>query len=70
LVFNNDTFFSRKIGLWNGVSRKIAAPSRYQNLVGVIGFVNSGGFIETPGILEENPELEREYAIGQLSGPP
>ena len=70
LVFDNDTSFSRKIGRWNGVARKITAPSRYRNLVGVIGFVNSGGFIETLGILEETPEFERQDAIGSLPAPP
>ncbi|RPB04039.1 hypothetical protein L873DRAFT_1668292 [Choiromyces venosus 120613-1] len=70
LVFNNDTLFSEKHGCWNGVARKITAPSRYRNLVGVIGFVNSGGFIETLGILEETPEQHREDAIGPLAAPP
>jgi len=57
LVFNNDipVFFSRKIRLWNGVARKITAPSRYRNPVGVIGFVNLGGSIETLGILKRPP---------------
>ena len=45
-VFNNDTFSSRRIGLWNGVARKITAPSGYRNLVGAIGFVNLGGLIK------------------------
>jgi len=70
LGFNNDTFFSQKIGLWNGVARRITAPSRYRNVVDLIGFVNSCGVIETPGILEETPELEREDAIGPLTAPP
>ena len=70
LGFNNNTFFSRKIGLWNAIARKITAPSWYRNIVGMLGFVNAGGFIETPGILEETPELECEDAIGPLSAPP
>ena len=69
MVFNNNTLFSQKIGLRNGVAREITAPSRYQNLVGVMGFVNSGGFIETPDILEETSELECEDAIGPLTAP-
>ena len=47
----------------------MTAPSRCRNLVGVIGFVNSGGFIEMLSILEETPELGREDAIGSLTAP-
>lgn len=69
LVFN-DSVFSRRIGQWNGVARKINAPSQFRRLVGVIGFVNSGGFIETIGILEETIPVADGDEFGPLFAPP
>ncbi|KAH0610106.1 uncharacterized protein H6S33_012652 [Morchella sextelata] len=70
LVYGNDHTFSKKFGHWNGNCRKITAPAEWRKLVGVIGFVNSAGFIETLGILEETIYRGRRDRFGPLPTPP
>lgn len=70
LVYNDEHTFSRRIGEWDGNARKIAVHAAWRKLVGVVGFVNSSGFIETLGILEETLECEGSDRIGPLPTPP
>lgn len=70
LVYDDEHTFSRKIGQWNGSARKITAPIQWRKAVGVIGFVNSDGFIETLGILEETLQGEARDRFGPLPVPP
>lgn len=70
LVLNDDQISSTRVGQWNGNVRKISVPIACRKLVGIVGFVNSGGFIETLGALEETLDLEREDKFGRLSTPP
>lgn len=70
LVYNDEHTFSRRIGQWDGSARKITTPILWRKLVGAIGFMNSSGFIETLGILEETLDREREDRVGRLPTPP
>ena len=70
MVFNNNTFFSQKIGVGNGLRERSQLPLGIGILLVVISFVNSCGFIEALSILEETPELECDDAIGPLTAPP
>lgn len=70
LVYNDEHTFSERVGQWNGSARKITAPVLWRKLVGIIGFINSSGFIETLGILEETLSREREDRFGRLPTPP
>lgn len=70
LVFNGPRAFSEWIGRRGGGVRKIISPG---GLVGIIGFINSGGFIETLGTLEEwdeygDPFWECDMVPGHLYG--
>ncbi|KAA8893711.1 hypothetical protein FN846DRAFT_1003903, partial [Sphaerosporella brunnea] len=51
-----DLQFSRRVGRWSadGLIRKLVASPERGNFVGLTGFLNSAGFIETVAILEEN----------------
>lgn len=69
LVYNDKHTFSRRIGQWDGSARKIVVPIRWRKLVGVTGFINSSGFIETLGILEETLDYELEDRVGHLPTP-
>lgn len=69
LVYDDEHTFSKRVGQWNGNARKITVPICWRKLVGVIGFVNSSGFIETLGILEETLNLVPDK-VGRLPVPP
>lgn len=69
LVFG-DSSFSSAIGKWGGVVRKIIAPPEYRVLVGVTGFVNSSGFIEKIGLLEETLSRKSSDRYGIIHSPP
>ena len=70
LVFE-DTSFSHAIGKFrDGVVRKIIAPPKYRVLVGVTGFVNSSGFIEKIGLLEETLNTKDADEFGRIHAPP
>lgn len=69
LVFG-DSSFSGAIGKWGGVVRKIIAPPEYRVLVGVTGFVNSSGFIEKIGLLEETLTKKSSDRFGIIPSAP
>jgi hypothetical protein len=48
------TLWSKRIGIWDGPMRKVTIPCDSHKFIGVTGFLNSNGFLETVGILEEN----------------
>ncbi|KAI5790275.1 hypothetical protein EDC01DRAFT_121523 [Geopyxis carbonaria] len=60
------TEFGRRIGNWNGIIRKVVVKSSWRNLVGVTGFLNSTGFIETIALIEECKNTKDD---GQQFGP-
>lgn len=70
LVYNDEHTFSERIGQWDGSARKIAVPVLCRKLVGIIGFTNSTGFIETLGILEETLEIVLVDQFGRRATPP
>ncbi|KAL7276946.1 hypothetical protein RUND412_000039 [Rhizina undulata] len=65
-----DSAYSEKMGNFNGSLRKIVAPPDWRKLVGITGFINAKGFIESIGILEETRENPAEDQFGPLPTPP
>ncbi|KAF8537164.1 hypothetical protein BDD12DRAFT_746052 [Trichophaea hybrida] len=63
------TSFLKRVGRWGGSLRKIAVPPDWRKFVGLTGFLNSSGFFETIGVLEENG-LGTEEAFGLPREPP
>lgn len=64
------TLPKKKVGRWNGSVRKTIAPPFWRRLVGFTGFVNSRGFIETIGLLEETVDGNRSDERFESMTPP
>jgi hypothetical protein len=63
--------FSKRVGRWgaDGLIRKVIAPPEHRRFVGLTGFLNSAGFIESVAILEETHAVELDH-IGPQCEPP
>jgi hypothetical protein len=63
--------FSKRVGRWGADAfiRKVIAPPEHRKFVGLTGFLNSAGFIETVAILEETHAVELDH-IGPQFEPP
>jgi hypothetical protein len=70
-VRDGQTTHSKRIGKWDGYVRRISVPHSWRKFVGLTGFVNSKGYIEMIGILEEAHHVgAAEDEFGPLNPPP
>lgn len=65
------TIDKNRVGRWTGgVVRKIIAPYKWRRVVGVTGYVNSDGFIETIGLIEQTVDRNRSNDFPESPPPP
>jgi hypothetical protein len=53
--------FAKRIGRWDKFMRQIIVPTAHRKFTGLTGFLNSAGFIETVGLLEQTLVEEDDH---------